>query len=103
MGKNIVSARLRPNKDDDIRKALGKIPVYYDESDIVREALRQFLFSHRGRTPQLLGSQVYKEDDDVDKLEKVEDKKEGNIVLEVVETSVDIEELESNLDLFITK
>jgi Arc/MetJ-type ribon-helix-helix transcriptional regulator len=103
MGKSIVSARLRPNKDDDIRKALGKIPVYYDESDIVREALRQFLFSHKGRTPQLLGSQVYKEDENVKDINKDDEVVEENCALERVESTVDIDDLESNLDKFITE
>lgn len=58
MGKIIVSARLRPKKDDDLRKALEHLPPYYDESDVVREALRQFLFSHKGRKPLIMGSQV---------------------------------------------
>ncbi|WP_146259799.1 hypothetical protein [Paenibacillus silvae] len=61
MGKQHVIARLRPVKDDDIRSAMSKLPVYYDEADIVREALRQFLFSHLGREPMIKGNQVIME------------------------------------------
>lgn len=61
MGKQHVIARLRPIKDDDIRSAMSKLPVYYDEADIVREALRQFLFGHTGREPMIKGIQVFKE------------------------------------------
>lgn len=59
--KQHVIARLRPVKDDDIKSAMSKLPIYYDEADIVRESLRQFLFGHHGREPRLLGSQVFKE------------------------------------------
>lgn len=88
MGKRIVSARLRDKKDDDIRKALSALPVYYDESDIVREALRQFLFSHKGRKPEILGSQI--ELDMPDELAKE---------LELIDSSE--ESLDKSLDEFI--
>ncbi|MFI2856962.1 hypothetical protein ACH6EH_07450 [Paenibacillus sp. JSM ZJ436] len=89
MGKKVIIARLRPNKDDDLRKALNNLPPYYDESDIVREALRQFLFSHEGRQPSFIGSQVYRNTP----VEGVED-----IALERSDEEFD---LESNLDSFI--
>lgn len=57
MGKKVVIARLRPGKDDDIRQALKEIPSYFDESDILRAALRQFLFGHREVQPLLVGNQ----------------------------------------------
>ncbi|KAF6565274.1 hypothetical protein G9G63_08930 [Paenibacillus sp. EKM202P] len=65
MGKKLISARLRNGKDDDLKKALSKLPIYYDESDIVREALRQFLFGHKGRKPEILGSKVVIDDEDI--------------------------------------
>lgn len=96
MGSKLISARLRPKKDDDIKIALSKLPAYYDESDIVREALRQFLFSHKGRAPQLLGSQVYEES-----ATGIDD--EDTITLEKVD-SIDGElDLEANLNKFITE
>lgn len=60
MGKQHVIARLRPIKDDDIRSAMSQLPVYYDEADIVREALRQLLFGHTGREPLIRGVQLSK-------------------------------------------
>lgn len=89
MGKKVIIARLRPVKDDDLRIALGKLPPYYDESDIVREALRQFLFSHEGRQPVLMGSQVVRN-------VQVEDT--TDIRLERNDEEID---LEGNLDNFI--
>ncbi|MBT2760007.1 hypothetical protein [Paenibacillus sp. ISL-20] len=88
MGKKVVIARLRPGKDDDIRKALKELPPYYDESDILREALRQFLFGHEGRPPTLIGSQVYSS----------QQPKEDDITLEKIEFDSDLDE---NLDGFI--
>lgn len=61
MGKQHVIARLRPLKDDDIRLAMDKLPIYYDEADIVREALRQLLFGHTGREPMIKGVQLFTE------------------------------------------
>ncbi|MFS0855321.1 hypothetical protein [Paenibacillus taichungensis] len=61
MGKQHVIARLRPLKDDDIRLAMDKLPIYYDEADIVREALRQLLFGHTGREPMIKGVQLFSE------------------------------------------
>ncbi|MEK4427641.1 hypothetical protein MHB54_00125 [Paenibacillus sp. FSL M7-0802] len=73
MGKKLVSARLRSGKDDDLKIALSKLPVYYDESDIVREALRQFLFGHKGRKPEILGSKVVIDDELVVNKEELEE------------------------------
>jgi len=83
VGKQHVIARLRPVKDDDIRLAMSKLPVYYDEADIVREALRQFLFSHTGREPIIKGVQIFnetstheqnkQEDVDIDRFEEEDD------------------------------
>ncbi|WP_431785953.1 hypothetical protein [Paenibacillus lactis] len=56
MGKKVIIARLRPGKDDDIRQALKKLPSYHDESDILRAALRQFLFGEN--QPLLVGKQI---------------------------------------------
>lgn len=56
MGKKVVIARLRPGKDDDIRQALKEIPSYFDESDILRAALRQFLFGENQSL--LVGNQI---------------------------------------------
>ncbi|WP_029517898.1 hypothetical protein [Paenibacillus polymyxa] len=55
------------------KKALSKLPVYYDESDIVREALRQFLFGHKGRKPEILGSKVAIDDELVVNKEELEE------------------------------
>ncbi|MBX4152319.1 hypothetical protein [Paenibacillus lautus] len=57
MGKKVIIARLRPGKDDDIRQALQELPPYHDESDILRAALRQFLFGHREIQPLLVRNQ----------------------------------------------
>ncbi|MGM1044715.1 MAG: hypothetical protein ACQEXX_01075 [Bacillota bacterium] len=94
MGKIIVSARLRPKKDDDLRKALDNLPPYYDESDVVREALRQFLFSHKGRKPLIMGSQVFDESSITDE--------EDSIVVEQVVNESD-NDLDNNLDSFIAE
>lgn len=40
----IVKARLRKGKDDDIKEGLKNLPPYYDHSDFVRDALRLLLF-----------------------------------------------------------
>lgn len=89
MGKQHVIARLRPIKDDDIRLAMSKLPVYYDEADIVREALRQFLFSHTGREPIIKGVQIFKETSIHE-----QDKQEG-----VTIADVDIDRFEEEDDL----
>ncbi|MDP9675393.1 Arc/MetJ-type ribon-helix-helix transcriptional regulator [Paenibacillus jamilae] len=91
MGKKLISARLRNGKDDDLKKALSKLPVYYDESDIVREALRQFLFGHKGRKPKILGSKVAIDDEDV---------MDTNILLEE-DDSISQSDLDKSLDDFI--
>lgn len=36
----IVKARLRKGKDDDIREGMKNLPPYYDHSDFVRDAIR---------------------------------------------------------------
>jgi hypothetical protein len=41
---DIVRARLRPDKDNDIRMALEGLPKYVNPSDVIREALRQYFF-----------------------------------------------------------
>lgn len=101
MGKQHVIARLRPNKDDDIRMALSKLPVYYDEADIVREALRQFLFSHTGREPLIKDAQVFKATP-INELDK-----QNSLIIDDIENmnlddSDDAEELDKKLDNFLT-
>ncbi|WP_440109932.1 hypothetical protein [Paenibacillus sp. QZ-Y1] len=98
MGKQHVIARLRPVKDDDIRLAMSKLPVYYDEADIVREALRQFLFSHTGREPIIKGVQVFKET-----ATHKSDKREG-VVMEDVDISrfEDEDDLDTKLNDFLS-
>jgi hypothetical protein len=39
---NVIHFRLRPVKDDDIKKALEMIHISRDRSDIIRAALRAF-------------------------------------------------------------
>lgn len=92
-------ARLRPKKDDDIRLALSRLPSHYDESDVIREALRQFLFSHKGRIPQLFGRQPETENNDINPLNKNPEKE---IHLERVMDEED-DDLEAALDNFIKK
>lgn len=98
MGVKVVMARLRPKKDEDIQKALSNLPSYYDESDILREALRQFLFGHKGRVPQLLGSQVLVEREKNEVAETIDQEAQ----LERMETDVE-NILEATLDKFITE
>lgn len=52
-------AKLRKNKDDDLKQAFSKIPNSYDQSDIVREALRQFFFTCEGREPLFSPKQLF--------------------------------------------
>ena len=40
----ILKARLRKGKDDDIKEGLLSLPVYYDHSDFIRDAVRLMLF-----------------------------------------------------------
>jgi hypothetical protein len=98
VGVKVVMARLRPKKDEDIKKALSNLPPYYDESDILREALRQFLFGHKGRIPQLLGSQVFVEEKNSNVAVTIDQK----VQLEQIETD-DEDELEAALNKFITE
>ena len=56
-----VRARLRKGKDDDLKRAFSKIPDHYDQSYIVREALRQFFFSSDGRVPLFTTEQLFNE------------------------------------------
>lgn len=96
MEKKIVRARIRDKKDADLREALAKIPIYYDESDIIREALRQFLFGHKGRKPQILAEDI------IDEMLVMNEKKfeleEDEEEFVLVETDISDEELESKLD-----
>lgn len=101
MENKIVRARIRDMKDADLREALAKIPIYYDESDIIREALRQFLFGHKGRKPQIVAEDILDETIVMNqkKIELEDD--DGNeddeeVVLEEVDISD--EELEAKLD-----
>ncbi|WP_145413491.1 hypothetical protein [Paenibacillus xylanexedens] len=93
-------ARLRKKKDDDLKLALSNSPIYYDESDIIREALRQFYFGHTGREPLFRGDQllytINNETADVD--DEPED-----IQLDKVELNDVDDDLESNLDKVINK
>ncbi|MWV44792.1 hypothetical protein GRF59_14320 [Paenibacillus sp. HJL G12] len=91
MEVKIIRTRLRKHKDKDLQEAMSKIPIYYDQSDIMREALRQFLFGHLGRKPQLLGSEIMKCAEDIGEEELVK--------LEEVE--ITDEDLEAKLDEFI--
>ena len=93
--KQHIGARLRPGKDDDIKKAIDSLPVYYDESDIVREALRQFLFSHEGRQPLILGSQIFKLENKSVTITK--DEMEMNSTVEIIEE----DDLDAKLDDFL--
>jgi Arc/MetJ-type ribon-helix-helix transcriptional regulator len=99
VGVKVVIARLRPKKDDDIRQALSELPSYYDESDVIREALRQFLFSHKGRIPLLLASRI--ENENNDKLVD-ESSRDEKMVLERVLDEED-DDLEAALDNLIKK
>jgi len=96
MEKKIVRARIRDIKDADLREALAKIPIYYDESDIVREALRQFLFGHKGRKPQILAEDIIDESILMSERTNELEDDEDEVVLEKVDISD--EELEAKLD-----
>ncbi len=100
MAIKTVMARLRKKKDDDLKLALSNSPIYYDESDIIREALRQFYFGHTGREPLFRGDQllytINNETADVD--DEPED-----IQLDKVELNDVDDDLESNLDKVINK
>lgn len=101
MALKTVIARLRNLKDDDLREAMENSPIYYDESDIVREALRQFFFGHTGREPLFRGEQLlYKIESNTSALPQPnETELESAHELEIVE--IDDDDLESNLDKFI--
>ena len=92
MGKKVVIARLRPKKDDDIKTALESLPEYYDESDIVREALRQYFFGNSGLLPGIIIT-------DRPNLNKTLNEDVVIVAQKVDETEDD--ELEDNLDSFI--
>lgn len=92
MGKKVVIARLRPKKDDDIKTALETLPEYYDESDIVREALRLFFFGNNEIQPKNIVT--YQSN-----LHKTL-KQEEDVVVKKVD-NIDEDELEGNLDSFI--
>lgn len=59
MEVDYARAKLRKNKDDDLKQAFSKIPNSYDQSDIVREALRQFFFTIEGRVPLFTPEQLF--------------------------------------------
>lgn len=102
MALKTVIARLRNKKDDDLREAISKSPIYYDESDIVREALRQFYFGHTGREPLFKGEQLF-----IPNNKSIELPQEREIdvdpVGELERVNSDDDDLESNLDKFINK
>ncbi|WP_181429817.1 hypothetical protein [Paenibacillus illinoisensis] len=89
---------MRELKDDDLKEAIANSPIYYDESDIVREALRQFYFGHTGREPLFRGEQLFNVNN---KLADLPNKVE---VLQLERVSdYDDDDLERNLDNFINK
>ncbi|PIH59001.1 hypothetical protein [Paenibacillus sp. LK1] len=98
MGKQHVIARLRPLKDDDIRLAMDKLPIYYDEADIVREALRQLLFGHTGREPMIKGVQLFSETT-ITELDK-----QDQVIMEDVslDNTEDNDDLDAKLNEFLT-
>lgn len=59
MEVDYARAKLRKNKDDDLKHAFSNIPNSYDQSDIVREALRQFFFTCEGRVPLFTPEQLF--------------------------------------------
>lgn len=87
MGKRAVIARLRPKKDDDIKRALEQLPRYIDESDIVRAALRKFLFGQDSNIT--LGKIDLKAQSD------------EQMIIEPTPLEDDDDELEANIDKFI--
>lgn len=40
----VIQARLRPKRDDDLKKAFMELPEHMDKADIIREAMRQYFF-----------------------------------------------------------
>lgn len=55
-------ARLRKGKDNDLINAFRKVPSHYDQSYIVREALRQFFFAAEGRVHLFTPQQLFNEE-----------------------------------------
>ncbi|QWU14193.1 hypothetical protein SAMN04487895_101483 [Paenibacillus sophorae] len=81
----VVKARLRKGKDEDIKEGMMNLPPHYDHSDVVRDALRLLLF---GTTPKTYTFVEVREN-------------QNNETFMLTKTDVSDEEIESNLDELI--
>lgn len=59
MEVDYARAKLRKGKDEDIKFAFSRVPNHYDQSYIVREALRQFFFTCEGRVPLFTPDELF--------------------------------------------
>lgn len=73
----IARARLRPDKDDDLRVAFDNLPKYVNPSEVVREALRQYFFKNEDRVNDK--NYLVPDSVDCDKDEEDEIDIEGNL------------------------
>lgn len=91
-----VRARLRKGKDDDLKYAFSKIPDNYDQSYIVREALRQFFFSSDGRVPLFTTEQLFNEGAIIKPQHRAHI---SNIELELTTSNIQLTKIDDEIDL----
>lgn len=71
MGRHIIPFELRPGKDDDIKKALAKEAHQSNRSQVIRQALRAYLF--KPKTRQVRTLEADSKPAALDKKEKADD------------------------------
>lgn len=86
----VIQARLRPNKDDDLRMAFNELPDYIDKADVIRIAMREYFF--KTNETAINKKRKYVEIDYSDSQPIALNRKE-----------ITDEQLENNLDSFLSK
>ncbi|WP_211747901.1 hypothetical protein [Paenibacillus sp. Marseille-Q4541] len=96
MEVDYARAKLRKGKDEDLKQAFSKIPNHYDQSYIVREALRQFFFTREGRTPLFYAEQLYETQTSIMPQHKAHVR---DVELEIKPSHIKLEKVEEDIDL----
>jgi hypothetical protein len=60
-----LQARIRPGKDDDLAKELGNLPPSFDDSDLIRIALRAYLLGQNQAAASTYQQPISKPDPEV--------------------------------------
>ncbi|GAV11463.1 hypothetical protein [Paenibacillus sp. NAIST15-1] len=73
MEVKVIQARLRPKRDDDLKKAFMELPDHVDKADIIREAMRQYFFGGGLKNNAVNNIKLVNDDSSSIMINKVED------------------------------